>query len=155
MRFPCKEAVERLRREYPAGCRVELLRMDDPQAPAIGTRGTVTGVDDSGSIMAVWAAFWRVMLFISTSTPMVCFFISAIWFFSFSFMVLPSVFCVFPFGSVLITLNGGNSKLFMGHNVHKHSPQDLVYLRCFIPECGGIRPLRTPHEGSCRCPTPP
>ena len=36
------------------GCRVELLRMDDPQAPAIGTRGTVRGVDDSGSIMVAW-----------------------------------------------------------------------------------------------------
>jgi hypothetical protein len=40
------------------------------------------------------AAAWRVMLFISTSTPMVCFFISATWFFIFSFMVLTSVFCV-------------------------------------------------------------
>ncbi len=37
MRFPSKEIVERIRREYPAGVdlvRVELLRMDDPQAAA-------------------------------------------------------------------------------------------------------------------------
>lgn len=54
MRLPSREAVERLRQEYPVGCRVELLRMDDPQAPAIGTKGTVTGVDDSGSIMVAW-----------------------------------------------------------------------------------------------------
>ena len=54
MQFPRRETVERIRREYPAGCRVELLRMDDPQAPAIGTRGTVRGVDDSGSIMVAW-----------------------------------------------------------------------------------------------------
>ena len=54
MRFPCKETVKRLRQEYPAGCRVELLHMDDPQAPAIGTRGTVKGVDDTGSIMVSW-----------------------------------------------------------------------------------------------------
>lgn len=51
MRFPSKEVVERIRREYPAGTRVELLRMDDPQAPPIGTQGTVLGVDDIGSIM--------------------------------------------------------------------------------------------------------
>lgn len=54
MLFPRKETVERLRQEYPAGCRVELLRMDDPQAPPIGTRGTVRGVDDSGSVMVAW-----------------------------------------------------------------------------------------------------
>ena len=51
MRFPRRETVERIRREYPAGCRVELLHMDDPQAPPIGTFGTVIGVDDTGSVM--------------------------------------------------------------------------------------------------------
>ena len=45
MRFPRRETVERIRQEYPVGCRVELLRMDDPQAPPIGTCGTVIGVD--------------------------------------------------------------------------------------------------------------
>ena len=54
MRFPRRETVERIRQEYPVGCRVELLRMDDPQAPPIGTRGTVRGVDDTGSIMVAW-----------------------------------------------------------------------------------------------------
>ena len=28
--------------------------MDDPQAPPIGTKGTVLGVDDLGSIMVAW-----------------------------------------------------------------------------------------------------
>ena len=54
MRFPHRETVERIRQEYPMGCRVELLRMDDPQAPPIGTKGTVRGVDDTGSIMVAW-----------------------------------------------------------------------------------------------------
>lgn len=49
-----RETVERLRREYPAGCRVELIRMDDPQAPPAGTKGTVRGIDDIGSIMVSW-----------------------------------------------------------------------------------------------------
>lgn len=54
MRFPSKETVERIRNEYPVGSRVELVRMDDPQAPPIGTNGTVRGVDDIGSIMVAW-----------------------------------------------------------------------------------------------------
>ena len=51
MGFPGREIVERVRREYPAGTRVELVRMDDVQAPPIGTKGTVTGVDDTASVM--------------------------------------------------------------------------------------------------------
>jgi hypothetical protein len=49
-----RETVELLRREYPVGCRVELLQMEDVQAPPIGTKGTVRGVDDIGSIMVSW-----------------------------------------------------------------------------------------------------
>lgn len=49
-----REVVERLKKQYPAGCRVELLHMDDMQAPPIGTKGTVIGVDDIGSIMVRW-----------------------------------------------------------------------------------------------------
>ena len=44
MKFPSRETVERVRREYPAGTRVELVRMDDVQAPPAGTKGTVKGV---------------------------------------------------------------------------------------------------------------
>ena len=54
MRFPNKETVDRIRREDPAGTRVELVRMEDVQAPPIGTKGTVIGVDDIGSIMVRW-----------------------------------------------------------------------------------------------------
>ena len=49
-----REVVEKLKKQYPAGCRVELLHMDDMQAPPIGTKGTVIGVDDIGSIMVRW-----------------------------------------------------------------------------------------------------
>lgn len=49
-----KEVLDSLREKYPKGCRVELLRMDDPQAPPIGTKGTVIGVDDIGSVMVCW-----------------------------------------------------------------------------------------------------
>lgn len=54
MRFPSKDTVERIRREYPAGTRVELVRMDDAQAPPAGTLGTVLGVDDTGSLLMRW-----------------------------------------------------------------------------------------------------
>ena len=54
MRIISKEQLLNLREKYPAGCRVELLKMDDIQAPKIGTKGTVVGVDDIGSIMVRW-----------------------------------------------------------------------------------------------------
>lgn len=54
MRFPNKEIIENLRKRYPVGARVELDNMDDVQAPPIGTKGTVQGVDDIGSIMVAW-----------------------------------------------------------------------------------------------------
>ena len=38
MRMITKEQLEALRSRYPAGTRVELLQMDDVQAPPIGTK---------------------------------------------------------------------------------------------------------------------
>ena len=38
MRFPNKAIIDHLRQTYPAGTRVELLQMDDAQAPPIGTQ---------------------------------------------------------------------------------------------------------------------
>ena len=54
MKFPNKAVVESIRSQYPAGTRVELVQMDDAQAPPVGTLGTVWGVDDTGSIMVHW-----------------------------------------------------------------------------------------------------
>lgn len=54
MRFPSKEIVEQVRRQYPVGTRVELVKMDDVQAPPIGTKGTVEGVDDTASLLVAW-----------------------------------------------------------------------------------------------------
>ena len=44
MRVISKAALEGLRRRYKPGTRVELLQMDDVQAPPIGTKGTVLSV---------------------------------------------------------------------------------------------------------------
>lgn len=55
MSFPNKETVERLRREYPAGTRVELVSMNDPWSKLKpGDKGTVLGVDDIGSLLMRW-----------------------------------------------------------------------------------------------------
>ena len=54
MNFPDRKIVERLRNQYPKGSREVLDRMEDFQAPPIGTKGTVIGVDDIGSIMVRW-----------------------------------------------------------------------------------------------------
>lgn len=49
-----KKLLEDLRERYPEGTRVELVRMEDPQAPPIGTKGTVTAVNDIGTIHVKW-----------------------------------------------------------------------------------------------------
>ena len=54
MNFPSSEVVKMIKKRYPKGTRVKLIEMDDIQAPPIGTVGTVTGVDDVGSIMVHW-----------------------------------------------------------------------------------------------------
>lgn len=54
MRFPRRETVEKIRSEYPIGTRVELVKMDDVQAPPVGTKGTVRGVDDTASLLVDW-----------------------------------------------------------------------------------------------------
>ena len=54
MAIPNRETIERLRRDYPAGTRIELVRMEDAQAPPMGTKGTVRGIDDTGSLLVSW-----------------------------------------------------------------------------------------------------
>lgn len=52
MSYPDRETVARIRAEFPPGTRVELVWMDDPQAPPIGTKGTVVRVD--GTLCMRW-----------------------------------------------------------------------------------------------------
>ena len=53
--FPSKEVVEKLRRMYPAGTRIELVSMNDPFAKLVpGDRGAVICIDDIGTIHVEW-----------------------------------------------------------------------------------------------------
>ncbi len=55
MMFPRKEIVDRIKKDYPEGTRVELVSMDDPYSKIPeGTRGTVRCVDDTGTIFVNW-----------------------------------------------------------------------------------------------------
>ena len=48
--YPSHELVEALRKEYPAGTRVRLIRMDDPYSTLRpGDQGTVVTVDSIGT----------------------------------------------------------------------------------------------------------
>ena len=54
-----KETLERLRKEYPAGARVELVHlvhMNDPYNTRLfpGARGTDVSVDDIGTVHVRW-----------------------------------------------------------------------------------------------------
>lgn len=54
MRIPTKSELEKLRKEFPKGCRIVLDEMDDVQAPKPGAQGTCQGVDDAGNILVNW-----------------------------------------------------------------------------------------------------
>ena len=51
-----ESTVKRLKEQYPVGCRVELVHMDDPYNTKLvpGCKGTVKGVDDMGTIHVNW-----------------------------------------------------------------------------------------------------
>ena len=53
--FPNQATVQRLRNQFPVGCRIVVDEIDDPytRIPP-GTQGTCMGVDDAGSVMAIY-----------------------------------------------------------------------------------------------------
>lgn len=53
--FPDCIIVDRLRKQYPKGTRIALINMDDPYTKLRpGDRGTVSCVDDTGTIFVDW-----------------------------------------------------------------------------------------------------
>lgn len=54
-RFPSRETVERVRKMYPEGTRVELIHMDDPYGRLKpGDKGTVRLIDDTATVFVDW-----------------------------------------------------------------------------------------------------
>ena len=55
MNFPNRRIVEKVKKEYPKGTRVQLIHMEDPyrQMPE-GIKGTVVAVDDTATIHVNW-----------------------------------------------------------------------------------------------------
>lgn len=49
-----KIICNRVKSQYSKGTRVELIQMDDIQAPPVGTQGTVEYIDDLGDIHVRW-----------------------------------------------------------------------------------------------------
>lgn len=53
--FPSEKTVELVRKMYPKGTRVELIRMDDPYSRLKpGDKGTVRLVDDTATVFVDW-----------------------------------------------------------------------------------------------------
>lgn len=51
MRMISPAALHALRSQFTPGTRVELLQMEDTQAPPVDTKGAVIDIDDIGSLM--------------------------------------------------------------------------------------------------------
>lgn len=49
-----RKRLEVLRAQYPTGCTVVLVSMDDRNSPPKGTKGEVMHVDDTGTIHVIW-----------------------------------------------------------------------------------------------------
>ena len=53
--LPTRAQVERIRKQYPAGTKVRMIRMEEDRNPIQpGTVGTVAYVDDAGSVHMKW-----------------------------------------------------------------------------------------------------
>lgn len=55
MKFPHKEYLEQLRKQYPKGTKLQMITMRNEKYPILpGTIGEVTHIDDMGSIHMKW-----------------------------------------------------------------------------------------------------
>lgn len=52
--LPKNPSIDELKLMFPIGTKIELIHMDDKQAPPPGTMGVVTSVDDIGTIHIGW-----------------------------------------------------------------------------------------------------
>ena len=55
MKIPNEKEIDRIRREYPVGTIIKIQKIDDPQAPPVGTLGEVIGCDSMGDLLMKWS----------------------------------------------------------------------------------------------------
>ena len=49
-----RDNIKKIKETYVKGMRVRLIKMNDFQAPPVGTEGLVLGVDAVGSVLVEW-----------------------------------------------------------------------------------------------------
>ena len=54
MPFMSTELVNKIKKKYPTGTRIKLIKMDNEKNPPPGTLGTVILIDDAGQIHMQW-----------------------------------------------------------------------------------------------------
>ena len=54
MKWPSKEEVKKIKKEYPPGTVIQLIMMDDPTPVPSGTIGEITSIDDIGQLHVDW-----------------------------------------------------------------------------------------------------
>ena len=54
MKILKNDEIQKLRKEFPQGTKVKLIKMNDVQSPEPATIGFVIGVDDIGTIHVQW-----------------------------------------------------------------------------------------------------
>jgi len=68
--FPSRETVERVRKMYPKGTRVELVQMNDPYSRLKpGDKGTVRFVDDAATVFVEPKRYERGFLAWDSTVP--------------------------------------------------------------------------------------
>jgi hypothetical protein len=54
MDYECDSTLAELKKRFPAGAMVELMKMEDGDSPPMGTKGEVLHVDAWGTVHVLW-----------------------------------------------------------------------------------------------------
>lgn len=54
MDYECDSTLAELKKRFPAGAMVELVKMEDGDSPPMGTKGSVLHVDALGTVHVLW-----------------------------------------------------------------------------------------------------
>jgi hypothetical protein len=54
MDYECDSTLAELKKRFPTGAMVELVKMEDEDSPPMGTKGSVLHVDALGTVHVLW-----------------------------------------------------------------------------------------------------